>query len=298
MKIVFLDCADVNPGDLDWSPISTLGEFHWWKKSDAGEAVARINEYGADTVIVDSMKVDRAFMDACPTIRHIAVAATGIDNVDIDYAKSKNIEVTNVPAYSTEAVAQHAMALLLHICNQVELYNDVVSSGVWKDDTEKLYKENPLTLLHGRSIGIIGYGNIGRQMGKLAEAFGMKVNIYSRNPEETVKSDVLSLHCPLTEENRNLINEEFISGMKDGSILINTARGGLVDEQALADALRTGRIRAAGLDVLASEPPEDSPLVGLPNCYITPHIAFTPRETRQRIIDVCADNIRRIAGAV
>jgi glycerate dehydrogenase len=218
-------------------------------------------------------------MEDHPQLKYIGIAATGFNHIDLAAAAEFGVAVTNIPAYSTDAVAQHAIALLLQLTNHPGTYDDV--------DT------TPLTLLTGKSLGIVGYGNIGRRIGEIAEALGMEVIPYRKDPERAIKADVLSLNCPLTEENRGMVNSEFISRMKDGAILINTARGALVEEQALADALKSGKIAAAGLDVLAKEPPDETcPLLGLDHCVITPHIAFTPRETRKLIIDLMAENLK------
>ena len=212
-------------------------------------------------------------------LKYIGIGATGFNHIDLEAAKDLSVAVTNIPAYSTDAVAQHAIALLLQITNRPGTYDDVETT--------------PLTLLNGKSIGIVGYGNIGRKVGEIAASLGMEVIPYSVDPERAVRSDVLSLNCPLTEENRHMVNREFIGRMQDGAILINTARGGLVDEEALAQALKSGKLKAAGLDVLEQEPPEETcPLLGLENCVITPHVAFTPKETREKIIELLAENLK------
>ena len=277
MKAVFLDCIDINRGDISWEPVEALCELEYYLTSTDEEAKARLA--GAEAVFVDSFPIDRKVMEENPQLRYIGIAATGFNHIDLQAASEKGVAVTNIPAYSTDAVAQHAIALLLQLTNHPGTYDDV--------DT------TPLTLLTGKSLGIVGYGNIGRRIGEIAEALGMEVIPYRKDPERAIKADVLSLNCPLTEENRGMVNSEFISRMKDGAILINTARGALVEEQALADALKSGKIAAAGLDVLAKEPPDETcPLLGLDHCVITPHIAFTPRETRKLIIDLMAENLK------
>ena len=277
MKAVFLDCIDINRGDLSWEPVENLCEFKWFLTSIKEEAEDRLKD--ADAVFIDSFPIDRQIMVDHPHLKYIGIAATGFNHVDIKAAGELGVAVTNIPAYSTDAVAQHAIALLLQLTNHPGTYDDV--------DT------TPLTLLTGKSLGIVGYGNIGRRIGEIAEALGMEVIPYSKDPDRAIKADVVSLNCPLTEENRGMVNSEFISSMKDGAILINTARGALVEEQALADALKSGKIAAAGLDVLTKEPPDETcPLLGLENCVITPHIAFTPRETRKLIIDLLAENLK------
>ena len=277
MKAVFLDCIDISRGDISWEPVEALCEFEHYLTSTDEEAKARLA--GAEAVFVDSFPIDRKVMEQNPQLKYIGIAATGFNHIDLHAASEKGVAVTNIPAYSTDAVAQHAIALLLQLTNHPGTYDDVETT--------------PLTLLNGKSIGIIGYGNIGKRIGEIAKALGMEVIPYSRDPERAVKADVVSLNCPLTDENRGMVNEGFISRMKDGAILINTARGGLVDEDALADALKSGKLAGAGLDVLAKEPPDEScPLLGLDHCVITPHIAFTPRETRALIIERMAENLQ------
>lgn len=295
MNIVFLDCAVINPGDCSWSSFEHLGQFTEYEHSTYEEGLVRARD--ADALIVDSFDVDRWLMEECPNLIYIGPAATGYNHIDVEAAKELGIAVANVPAYSTDAVAQHAIALLLDVTNRIRQYDGEVKAGGWGKtpaagaEDEKM--DHSITLLNGKSIGIIGYGNIGKQVGRIAEALGMTVYPYSADPDKAVKADVVSLNCPLTDENTNMVDAGFISNMKDGAILINTARGGLIDEQALCAALRSGKLAGAGLDVMAKEPPEDTnPLFGLDNCVITPHIAFTPRETRQKVIDICAENLR------
>ena len=277
MKAIFLDCIDINAGDLSWKPVEDLCELEYYLTSSDGEAKSRL--FGAEAVFVDSFPIGRNLMESNPQLRYIGIAATGFNHIDLDAAKELGVAVTNIPEYSTEAVAQHAAALLLQITNYPGTYVD--------NDT------TPPMLLAGKTMGIVGYGNIGKKLGEIAEALGMEVIPYSRDPERAIKADVLSLNCPLTEENTRMVNRDFIEKMKDGAILINTARGGLVDEEALAEALKSGKIKAAGLDVLTQEPPDETcPLPGLKNCVITPHIAFTPKETRKKIIDLLAANLR------
>ncbi len=277
MKAVFLDCVDINHGDLSWAPMENLCEFQWHLTSTEEEARQRLHD--AEAVFVDSFPIDRSIMEEHPQLKYIGIAATGFNHIDLEAAAQLGVAVTNIPAYSTDAVAQHAIALLLQLTNHPGNYVNV--------------EKTPLTLLKGKQIGIIGYGNIGRRIGEIAGALGMEVIPYSEDPARAMKADVLSLNCPLTEENRGMVDSTFISEMKDGAILINTARGGLVHEEELAEALRSGKITAAGLDVLEQEPPDETcPLLGLNNCVITPHIAFTPRETRKLIIDLLAENLK------
>lgn len=291
MKSVFLDCAIINPGDVSWEPIEQVSELIFYRKTERNRIRERLE--GAEAVFVDSLSLDRDIMESCPNLRFIGVAATGFNHIDLDAARKLGIAVANVPAYSTDAVAQHAISLLLAVTNNVEAFNNKVETGEWESCKGNIKNGIPVTLLTGKSIGIVGYGNIGRKVATIAEALGMKVNIYSRDREAAIKSDVVSLHCPLTQENTGMIDERFISQMKEGAILINTARGALLDEEAVAAALKDGRLAGAGLDVLAKEPPEDdNPLIGLANCWITPHIAFIPTETRQKVVDICGANLK------
>lgn len=291
MKIVFLDSAIINPGDISWAPLEALGKLKVYKRTALGEQAARIED--SDAVFVDAVPLGREVLEACPNLKLIGVAATGYNHIDLEAAEEAGIAVCNVPAYSTDAVAQQAMALLLAAANKVDVYDRAVTEGEWSTSRDYTFFKGPVMLLAGKSIGIVGYGNIGKKMARLAEAFGMKTVIYSKEPEKAIKAHVISLHCPLTRENTKMVNREFIHNMKDGAILINTARGGLIDEADLAEALKSGKLAAAGLDLLAKEPPEpDNPLIGLENCYITPHVGFIPMETRKIACDTCAANLK------
>ncbi|MBQ6370304.1 MAG: D-2-hydroxyacid dehydrogenase [Firmicutes bacterium] len=292
MKIVFLDHEVIDRGDINWAKVEALGDLAIYPHTGSDEqAIERLQ--GAEAVMIDEYPIGRSIMEACPDLKFIGPAATGYNHIDLDYARERGVAVCNVPAYSTEAVAQHAFALLLSLANGTGHFDKEIHEGRWNTAAGNAYTPWPLVLLDGKTIGIIGYGNIGRKVGEIAEAFGMKVNVYSRDPEAAVRSDVVSLNCPLTEENRGMVDEAFLNRMKDGAILINTARGGLVDAAAVANALRSGKLFGFGADVLASEPPDpDDPLLSAPNCILTPHIAFTPVEIRQRVIDICAENLR------
>lgn len=283
MKAAFLDYRDINMGDLDWNMFDGVCELDAYSSSTEEQAIKRAHE--AEAVLIDSFQISRSFMEKCPNLKFIGVAATGYNNIDIDAARDMGIAVCNVPAYSREAVAQHAIALLLDITNKVSVFR------------KGRMTENPLDgiplLLNGKSIGIVGYGSIGSRVAEIAEALGMKVNIYSRDKKAAIESNVVSFHCPLNEETAGMVNREFIDKMKDGAILINTARGGLVDEEALAEALNSGKLLAAGLDVTVDEPPkEDCPLLKCDNCRITPHMAFTDVETRKKVLDITAENLK------
>ena len=291
MKIVFADSRIIDRGDMDWSGLTALGEFKNYRETSREDAPEHLA--GSEAILVDSFPMDGEMMDLCPDLKFIGVAATGYNHIDLDAAKARGIAVANVPAYSTEAVAQHAVALLLTLAGRIDEYDRQVHRGLWNKEAGEAYEPLPITLLAGRSMGIIGWGNIGRRVGEIARALGMEVRRWREDPEGVRNADVISLHCPLTEENRGMIDEEFIASMKDGAILINTARGALVDEDALARALESGKLAGAGLDVMAEEPPaSDSPLLATPRCILTPHIAFTPEEIRQRVVDVCGENLK------
>ena len=292
MEIVLLDGYTINPGDLSWKRLELLSDkFTVFDKTPADRIQSRVGL--CDVLLTSKCRITREIMEQAPNLKYIGLTATGYNNVDVQAAADLGIAVTNVPAYATDAVAQHTMALILEMANNVGLHNRSVHSGEWTNSTYFCYWKKPITLLAGKSIGIIGYGAIGKKVAELAKAFGMTVNIYSRNPDAAMKSDYVSLHCPLTDENAGMVNSEFLVNMKPGAILINTARGGLVDERALADALKAGFIAGAATDVLETEPPaEDCPLLGLENCIITPHLAWAPREMREIVIDVLADNLK------
>ena len=291
MRAVLLDGYTINPGDLSWDKVSRLcDEFTVYDSSYNEDLVPRIGD--CEIVFTSKTQITRQVMEQAPNLKYIGLTATGYNNVDVKAAADLGIAVTNVPAYATDAVAQHTLALILELTNHIGLHSESVDAGEWTSNPFFCYWKKPITLLAGKSIGIIGYGQIGRKVGELAQAFGMTVNVYSRDREAAVKSDFVSLHCPLTAENKHMVNAAFIEEMKPGAVLLNTARGALVDEQALADALKTGRLGGAGLDVLETEPPKaDCPLLGLDNCVITPHNSWAPKEMRQMVIDVLEKNL-------
>ncbi len=291
MRIVLLDGNTINPGDLSWKQLEDIcDEFTVYERTPAELVAERMAD--CEILMTSKCRITRELMESCPKLKYIGVTATGYDNIDVAAAADLGIAVTNIPAYSTEAVAQHAIALLLELTNMTGMHSESVRKGDWFTSPDFCYWKKPLYLLWGKSIGIIGYGSIGKRVAEIARALGMTVNIYSRDREAAVTSDVVSLHCPLTEENRKMINREFIESMKPGAFLINTARGGLVDEEALAEALRSGKLAGAGVDVLSAEPAKaDNPLIGLDNCVVTPHIAWTPGDTRQKIIDILEANV-------
>lgn len=292
MDIVVLDGYTINPGDLSWDSLEKAGDsLTVYDRTPAEELVARIGKN--EVIMTSKCFITREIIEKCPDLKYIGSMATGYNNIDVKAAAEAGIVVTNVPAYSTDAVAQHTIALLLELANNAGLHNASVQSGDWSRCEHFCYWKKPVTLLAGKSIGIIGYGAIGSKVAEIARALGMTVNIYSRDPEAAVSSDVVSLHCPLTEENAKMIDADFISRMKPGAFLINTARGGLVDEYALAGALRSGRLGGAAVDVISREPAsEDCPLLGLSNCIITPHMAWSPVEMRQAVIDTITENLK------
>ncbi len=314
MKIVVLDGYAENPGDLSWGALEALGELTVYDRAGGGgeaETIARIGE--AEVVVTNKTPISRRVIDACPGMRFIALLATGYNVVDAAYAGERGIPVSNVPAYGTASVSQFSIALLLEICHHIGHHDASVHAGRWAACADWCYWDYPLIELEGKTMGVIGFGRIGQAEGRVARALGMRVLACDLHPCQAgreiaayvdldtllARSDVVTLHCNLTEENAGLINRETIGKMKDGVILINNARGQLINEQDVADALNSGKMAAAGLDVTATEPiREDNPLLKAKNCIITPHISWAPRESRQRIMDCTAENVRAyLAGA-
>mgnify|MGYP004466134021 FL=1 len=291
MNIVIFDGYTINPGDLSWDKLDALcDKLTVFDSTSEDKALSRLT--GNEILMTSKCPITRELMENSPQLKYIGCTATGYNNIDVEAAADLGIAVTNIPAYSTDAVAQHTIALMLELSNHVGLHNVSVQEGQWSDNEYFCYWKKPVTLLTGKSLGIIGYGAIGRRVAQIARALGMEINIFSQDPAGAMKSDFVSLHCPLTRENRHMVNTEFLVNMKPGAILINTARGGLVDERALADAIKAGFIAGAALDVLEQEPPaKDCPLIGLDNCIITPHIAWSPKEMRQAVIDILAENL-------
>ena len=291
MNIVIFDGYTINPGDLSWDKLDTLcDKLTVFDSTSEDKALSRLT--GNEILMTSKCPITRELMENSPQLKYIGCTATGYNNIDVEAAADLGIAVTNIPAYSTDAVAQHTIALMLELSNHVGLHNVSVQEGQWSDNEYFCYWKKPVTLLTGKSLGIIGYGAIGKRVAQIARALGMEINIFSQDPAGAMKSDFVSLHCPLTRENRHMVNTEFLVNMKPGAILINTARGGLVDERALADAIKAGFIAGAALDVLEQEPPaKDCPLIGLDNCIITPHIAWSPKEMRQAVIDILAENL-------
>ena len=307
MKLTVIDGYTMNPGDLSWEQYEKFGELRVFDHytGDEEEVIRRIGD--AEIVIANKSKVTRRVIDACPNIRFIAVQATGYDPIDYVYAREKGIPVSNVPAYGTDSVAQFAIALLLEICGHAGHHDQAVHQGKWAACGDWCFWDYPMIELSGKTMGIIGFGRIGQAVGRIASALGMKVLAYNRSRSESgakiaqyveldellERADVISFHCPAFPETVGMINRDTIAKMKDGVILINNSRGALVVEQDLAEALNSGKVAAAALDVVSSEPiREDNPLLRAKNCLITPHISWAPKESRQRIMDCTEENIR------
>lgn len=306
MKIVVLDARALNPGDLSYDCLKQFGEVTLYQHTDSEEeTIRRISDH--EIVLVNKVPITEAVLEACPSIQLICVQATGYNIVDCKACADRGIPVTNVPSYGTAAVAQFTFALMLELCHRIGHHDHAVHQGKWCACSNFCFWDTPQMELGGKTLGVIGFGRIGQAVAKLADAFGMHVLAYSRTirPEHQLlaecvdldtllaKSDFVSLHCPLFEENTKMINAASLSKMKDGAILINTARGGLLDEEAVADALFSGKLEAAAVDVISQEPMNrDNPLLSAPNCIITPHIAWAPKESRQRLLDCVVENIR------
>lgn len=306
MKIVILDGSALNPGDLSYDCVRQFGEMTLYQRTDSEEeAIQRIAD--SEIVVVNKVPITENVLSACPNIKLICVQATGYNVVDCEACAKRGIPVTNVPSYGTAAVAQFTIALILELCHQIGLHNQSVHRGDWVKSSTFCYWLTPQTELAGKTIGIVGFGRIGRAVGQLAKAFGMQVLAYSRSETgagreigeyvdlDTLlrRSDIVSLHCPLFPATEKIINADTLSKMKDGAMLINTSRGGLVDEAALAQALNSGKLRGAAVDVVSQEPMQaDNPLLNCEKCIITPHIAWAPVESRKRLLDCVVENIR------
>lgn len=305
MKIVILDGYSVNPGDLSWEGLRNLGEVEVYERTSPDEVVARAEK--AEIVLTNKVVLDKPTIDRLPLLRYIGVLATGYNVVDLEETRRRGITVTNIPAYSTDSVAQMTFAHILNITNRVGYYAEENTRGRWSNNADFCYWDSPLHELAGKTLGIVGLGNIGKRVARIAGDFGMDVfALTSKEPaalpygvqKTTLEgllaiSDILSLHCPLTESTRHLIREETISKMKRGAIIINTGRGPLVDEHDVAEALRSGQLAGYGADVLSTEPPaHDNPLLSAPNAYITPHIAWATVDARKRLIAITTENIK------
>jgi glycerate dehydrogenase len=307
MNIVILDGYTENPGDLSWEGLEKLGKVTVYDRSsltDPKESISRIGN--AEAVIVNKTPITAEVINACPSIRYVGVLATGYNVVDVNAAKAKGIVVTNIPTYGTAAVGQFAIALLLEICHHIGHHDKTVHDGRWEKSADWCYWDYPLIELADKTMGVIGFGRIGQVTGGIAKSLGMKVLAYDGHPNDSgrqiaeyvsldelfARSDVICLHCPLFPETTGMINKANIAKMKDGVILINNSRGPLVVEADLAEALNSGKVYAAGLDVVSTEPIKgDNPLLKAKNCIITPHISWAPKESRQRLMDIAVDNL-------
>ncbi len=305
MKIVVLDGYTLNPGDLSWDGFLKLGDLTCYDRTDKQDIVNHIGD--AQIVITNKTALTAETINKCKKIKYIGVLATGYNVVDVEAAKERNIPVCNIPTYGTSAVAQFVFAHILNICHHVQSHSETVYNGDWTNCKDFCYWNSPLTELAGKTMGIIGYGRIGQATGKIAQAFGMNVIAFDAYPKEELvcdtlrygtleelftESDVISLHCPLFESTIGIINSDNIAKMKDGVIIINTSRGPLIVEEDLKEALNSGKVRAAGLDVVSTEPiPKDNVLLGAKNCYITPHIAWAPVEARDRLMNIAVENL-------
>lgn len=306
MNIVVLDGFTMNPGDLSWNELAELGSLKVYDRTSAGQVLERAKD--AEAILTNKTVIDAASLRSLPKLKYVGVLATGYNVVDINVARELGIVVTNIPAYSTESVAQMVFAHILNITHRVGRYSDEARSGVWSRQADFSYTNSPLMELCGKKIGIVGFGNTGSATARIAVAFGMEVLAYTSKPQSALPagvtkadsiddifrmSDIVSLHCPLNKETSEIANAAHLSLMKKSAILINTGRGGLVNEQDLADALRENRIKAAGLDVMVNEPPrEDNPLLKLDNCFITPHIAWATYEARVRLMNQTVKNLK------
>lgn len=303
MKIVVLDGFTLNPGDLSWEPLKALGETVLYDRTFPRDVLDRSKE--ATALLTNKTVLDQATIQACPQLQYIGVLATGTNVVDAAAASNRGIVVTNVPGYSTHSVAQQALSLLLELTNRVGDHSRAVADGEWSSCEDFTFRKTRFMELAGKTMGIVGLGAIGGALAQMATGLGMDVIAYSpygasvdsvpllELDEVLQTSDVLSLHCPLTDENQGLINKERLSLMKPTALLINTSRGPLIDDRALADALNAGTIGGAGLDVLSTEPPQpDNPLFAAKNCVITPHVAWSTVEARQRLMTIATDNVK------
>lgn len=306
MKIVVLDGYAANPGDLSWAPLEALGELTVYDRTPADQIAARIAD--AELVLTNKAVLSRELIAGAKKLKYIGVLATGYNVVDVAAAKELGVVVTNIPAYSTDSVAQLVFALLLEICHNVGHHSQAVHAGRWSANADFCFWDTPLIELAGKTMGIVGYGRIGHKVAEIARCFGMNVIAWTRTPRDPecvsldellARSDVISLHCPLFPETKNLINRDTIAMMKDGVILINTSRGPVVNDTDLREALESGKVYAAGADVSTVEPiPADSPLLGAKNMFLTPHIAWATFEARERLMDIAVKNVEAfLSGA-
>lgn len=305
MKIVVLDGYALNPGDLSWEGLNSFGDCQIFDRTKPEEVFSRISD--AEAVITNKVVIDKHMLSQLPALEYIGVTATGYNVVDVLAATERNIVVTNIPAYSTDSVAQLVFSHILNVANRVELHANSVKAGNWTRNPDFAYWKTPQTELAGKTLGIVGFGRIGRKVAEIALAFGMKVVFQNRSVKNDIpdgilqkslsevfaESDFVSLNCPLTAENNAFVNKKLIETMKSSAVLINTGRGALINETDLAEALNSGRIAAACLDVLSTEPPlQQNPLISAKNCFITPHIAWATFEARQRLMNITVENLK------
>lgn len=309
MKIVVLDGYTLNPGDISWEGMEAFGDVTVYDRTQPEDIVARIGD--AEVVYTNKTPISRETLDACPSVKFIGVLATGYNIVDVDAAKEKGIPVSNIPTYGTAAVSQYAIALLLELCHHIGEHSECVKKGDWTNNADWCFWNYPLVELAGKTMGIIGFGRIGQETGRIAQALGMKVLAYDayHNPalesetcryaeldELLAEADVISLHCPLFPSTQGIINKDTIAKMKDGVMIINDSRGPLIVEEDLRDALNSGKVAGAAVDVVSTEPIQmDNPLLQAKNMIITPHIAWAPKESRQRLMDIAVANLKAYA---
>lgn len=304
MEIIVTDGYTLNPGDLDWGILQSLGKVTLYDRTAAADILHRCKE--TDILVINKTPLTAETLSTLPKLKLISVTATGYNIVDVEAARQQQITVCNVPGYGTASVAQHTFALLLELVNRVGMHSDSVARGEWQRSSDWSYSLTPIQELAGKKLGIVGLGNIGSQVARIAKAFDMEVIFFSRTKKDSrdatycdldilfSASDFISLHCPLDKSNTGFINSRLLAKMKKTAFLINTSRGGLINETELAAALKEGRIAGAALDVLSAEPPPIAhPLTGLTNCLITPHIAWSAREARERVLELTAINIRK-----
>lgn len=305
MKAVILDGYTTNPGDLSWEWLENECELTVFDRTADEDIIPRCK--GCDIIITNKTPLSKQTLEQLPECKFIALLSTGYNIIDCEYAASRGIPVSNIPAYSTAAVAQLTFAFILELCNKVAIHNTEVKQGRWSECKDFCFWKTPLQELYGKTFGIFGYGSIGRTVAGIAKAFGMNVVAHTANPDKYMNekdvrfvsldemlkcSDIVSMHCPLTPKTQGIVNEEFIGKMKKTAYLINTSRGPVLDEEDVANALKSGRIAGAGVDVLSTEPPKaDNPLLSCENCLITPHIAWAAFETRERLISILKENI-------
>ena len=305
MKIVELDAHSVNPGDLSWDEIKALGNLDLYDRTAPEDVIKRAKD--ADAILINKINISEEVIAALPKLRYIGEMATGFNNIDINAAKRHGITVTNIPAYSTDSVAQLVFAHILNVANHVDHYAVETRRGTWSRNPDFCYWDTPLIELAGKSIGIVGLGHIGMRVAEIAHCFGMMVTALTSKESQSLpewirkatldgllsSSDIVTLHCPLTDKNKHMINADTLALMNSKSILVNTGRGALVDDAAVADALLSGKLAAYCADVMTDEPPKaDNPLLSCDNAYITPHIAWATHEARQRLMGIAANNLR------